>query len=171
MPEPLSDLGEEFVKDHSWLARSLVRLQEALQQSDLQQIVQAADDLDRVAGPHMQFEEQVFYPEVEKVRGREFVGRLFHEHGIGLQMLKSILQREGTEPLSSRERDHLLRSVELTLEHVYSCGSLLSHLTELEQSRQTEMLDRLREFRRREKRWTELPPPHVDVPSENPGDS
>ncbi len=161
MPEPLSDLGKEFVEDHSRLARCLVRLQEALQQNDLQQIVQAADDLDRVAGPHMQFEEEVLYPEVENVRGREFVGRLFHEHGIGLDMVKSILRREGSESLSSSERKELLHSVELTLEHVYSCGSLLSHLTELEQSRQTEMLDCLREFRRSEKRWTELPPRDV----------
>jgi hypothetical protein len=44
-------------------------------------------------------------------------------------------------------------------DHVLSCGTLLSHLTALDEAAQQRMLERLLEFRRERRRWTELPSP------------
>ena len=57
MVERLSELGEAFVEDHQHLTRGLNHLLEALRNENFQEAAWIAEELDTIAGPHIQFEE------------------------------------------------------------------------------------------------------------------
>ena len=92
MVERLSELGEAFVEDHQHLTRGLNNILQALHRSDLQKAARMAGELDVLAGPHIQFEEEVLYPKVAKAQGEEFVNGLYHEHQLGKDALKILVQ-------------------------------------------------------------------------------
>jgi len=156
-----SKLSEAFVEDHRHLTQGLTRLLEAVRAGDVVRAVEVADALDQAAGPHVRFEEDVFYPQVAKARGPEFVGRLYREHRVGVEAIEAILKCRGASSLVKEERDRLLQKLEATLEHTISCGTLLSYVTSMEPDRQAEMLAQLETFRRQPCRWSELPRHHV----------
>jgi hypothetical protein len=104
----------------------------------------------------MQFEEEVFYPEVEKILGREFVDRLYAEHALGQRAIRSILTRGRSGELAG-ETETLIRDLETTLQHAFSCGTLLSHLDALPADETDRLLRKLQELRSSEVRWSALP--------------
>lgn len=154
----MTALGDAFVHDHRQTTRRLSRLLKALRRNDPAEARRLADELDRIAGPHIRFEEEIFYPEVARILGREYAARLYDEHQIGRGALADILSRDTAGPLEPEEQKDLVGRVETAVSHAASCGTLLSHLTGMEESQQAEMLSRLEELRREGKRWTELPP-------------
>lgn len=157
MVERLSELGEAFVEDHQHLTRGLNNILQALHRSDLQWAAQMAGELDIVAGPHIQFEEEVLYPVVAKECGKEFVNKLYHEHQLGKDALKILIQYQEGKTHSAQKLTQLIENLEIALDHVLSCGTLLSHMTNLDEQTQAEMLKKLQEYRNQKKRWTELP--------------
>ena len=76
-------LRDAFLEDHRSLTTGLSNLLQALEDGDLREATRMADDLDQVAGPHMTFEEEVFYPELARILGPEFIERLYGEHEAG----------------------------------------------------------------------------------------
>ncbi|MGV3723520.1 MAG: hemerythrin domain-containing protein [Actinomycetota bacterium] len=168
-----SALAREFLKDHQGLSRGLVALRDAVGRNDLEDAKALADRIDRSAGGHMEFEERLLYPHVARIFGAEYVDRLYAEHRLGKAAIARVLARPGAEPLRAEEQSTLLAELDAVGEHVYSCGALLSHLTALDEPAQQRMLERLLEFRREHRRWTELPSPDAwdDVrPARNAAD-
>lgn len=151
-----SPLHDAFLEDHRKLTRGLLRLLGTLKENDVGAAQKEADELDRLAGPHMEFEETVFYPTLEKLLGSEFVDQLYHEHGLGQDAVRALLAHEAATPLPEKEQRRLVGQVEMALEHALSCGSLLSHLAAVGEADQRAMLHRLIELRSRGRRWTEL---------------
>lgn len=162
MVERLSELGEAFVEDHQHLTRGLNNILKALHRSDLQKAAQMAGELDIVAGPHIQFEEEVLYAVVAKAEGEEFVNKLYHEHQLGKDALKILVQSQEGKSNVAQQLTPLIENLEVALDHVLSCGTLLSHLTNLDEQTQEEMLKKLQECRNQKKRWTKLPDHDVD---------
>ena len=156
MPLETSPLERAFVEDHRRLTRGFARLLEALQQEDDERAVQIADELDRQAGPHIEFEEHVLYPHVAETRGEQFVGRLYREHRTAFEAVRFLLERREHPQLTPEERAKLKEQVQTGLEHAISCGTLLSHLTVLDADRQAELLKQLEAYRRRGHRWLEV---------------
>lgn len=153
----LSELGEAFVEDHQHLTRGLNDILEALHRSDLQGAAQMAGELDIIAGPHIQFEEEVLYPVVAKECGQEFVNKLYHEHQMGKDALKILVQYQEGKTDFAQKLTPLIENLEIALDHVLSCGTLLSHVTNLDEQTQEEMLKKLQKCHSQKKCWTELP--------------
>ena len=126
-----SKLEEAFLDDHRHLTRGLTDVLDALKAEEDARAIEAADRLDRTVGPHMEFEERVFYPELAKIMGREYVRPLYGEHGVGRRAISRMLEHllEG-QPETEPEAD----------------------LSEAEESR---LFDRLVELRERRVRWTD----------------
>ena len=155
-------LGHAFIEDHRHLMRGLLRLKKALQRDDLREARRIGEELDRLAGPHLRFEEEVFYPEVVvRSRGREYTDQLYEEHRIGRRLLEQLRIRTDTDRLNPSERADLVEQVQAALNHTASCGSLLSGITSLDESWQEELLATLLDLRRRPTRWTELSGPRA----------
>ncbi|MBT8485160.1 MAG: hemerythrin domain-containing protein [Phycisphaerales bacterium] len=149
-----STLRKEFIADHQEMIRGLARLVAALSEGDGRAAAKIADEIDVVVGPHIQFEEEVYYPQLRMEMGDEPVDRFYEEHAEGLEAVRGLLALGPDHHYSSEELTTLLREAETALRHAESCGRMLSHLTVLPAERQSELLSRLRGFRRAGVRWT-----------------
>jgi len=155
-----SRLGRAFVEDHKHMIGGFAKLKRALEQGAAAEAKQIADDLDRLAGPHIQFEEEVLYPRVAEARGRSYAERLYEEHADGKQAIRTLRERSPSELTEPETRAQLISGVQTVLDHAISCGTLLSHLTSLPADSQQELLARLESIRREGTRWTELHDPN-----------
>lgn len=147
-------LVKAFLEDHKHLTQGFSSLLRALRERDIAKASQIANDIDRLAGPHIEFEEEFFYPIVEQVRGREYVSQLYKEHGAGLHAV--IFLRDAKSDLEAGETEALLAEAQTALDHAVSCGTLLSHVTALGDQQQDDLLQKLLGLRNQGRRWTEL---------------
>ena len=142
-----------FQRDHQRLMRGLQALRGAVQAGEHERAAEISERLDREVGPHIEFEESVYYPSLMPVLGRRFVERLYGEHAAGQRLLREVIGGGG---LSAQRRDRLLRRIDAVMEHALSCGTLLSHLDRLTPQRRGEFYRQLEDCRRRGQRWTQL---------------
>ena len=144
------------MEDHRHLTQGLSNILQALRDDNLERAIQMAEDLDRVAGPHIEFEEELLYPEVGKSRSPDYVSRLYREHQVALAAVKALINSKTQGRLEPQLKEQILQNLKTGLDHAISCGNLLSHVTSLDQKRQDEMLARLLDLRRIGRRWSEL---------------
>ncbi len=151
------DLRDAFREDHRVLARGFSRLLKAIETDEMEVAARTAEELDRCVGAHIQFEEEVFYPEIAKIKGTPFVKQLRREHRIGLGVVERLRQLDlRGETSCPEERSMLADQARMTLDHVAGCGTLLSHVTTLDQERCARMLTKLLDLRHDARRWSEL---------------
>lgn len=153
-PSQESRLAAAFLEDHKVLTRGLATTLSAVQRGDFATAARAAEQLDQQAGPHIEFEERFFYPEVEKSRGAEYVSGLHREHDAGRNALRTLLAMRGSGRLDPDDRALVISQLHEALDHAVSCGTLLSHLTTLETDQQDVLLAHLLRLRREGPRWT-----------------
>jgi len=151
-----SPLSQAFAEDHRHMTRGFWKMRKNLEADDLPAAKQLADNIDQVVGPHIEFEESVYYPVLRKVLGNEFVDQLYAEHRIGRAVLLEMEKLSTDAELTGAQRHILIKRIKQTLEHAVSCATLLSHLDELDENRQQIMLDQLEQLRATGHRWTEL---------------
>lgn len=152
---PRTTLETEFLADHKKMTRGFRDLIKALEADELSEAFRLAEELDFAAGPHIEFEEHVLYPEVEGARGDEYGANLRHEHQVARSALRFLLEH-GDKPIRAEDKARVIQQLRIGFEHAVACGSLLSHLTVLDDAAQQSMLKKLREYRDQRLRWTEL---------------
>jgi hypothetical protein len=157
MPGHLNPLQRAFLEDHRHLTRGLTNIVGSLERGDEAGARREADILDRNVGPHMAFEEQVFYPELSRILGPEPVSHLYEDHDVGKHAVQKLLEGAGAGTLGEQERTELLADLRGMLEHAEGCGTLLSHLEGLRPERLERLMAALVELRSQGIRWTELP--------------
>ena len=157
MKTEASPLATAFTDDHRVFTRGLSRILRALRRDDQATAVALAEELDRAVGPHIEFEEQVFYPILVESLGKDFVRQLYREHRIGQTAVRALMAHPHGEPLPEGDREGLIEQLETAMDHALSCGTLLSHVTSKDPGEQQRLLDQLEDISRRGHRWTELP--------------
>lgn len=153
---PSDTLREAFIEDHQKMTKGLSELIKLVETGEMELAAQRARELDGVIGPHIEFEERRFYPKVEKSRGREYVHNLYDEHQAGVEALRALMAAEDPERIDETERERILSNLRTALDHAFSCGTLLSHVTSLPESEQNELLEDLERYRSEGHLWTEL---------------
>jgi len=138
------------------MIQALQRLLDVLERDGAEDCVDAAMEVDRIAGPHIAFEETILYPRVATARGEEFVEKLRHEHRLVLEAIRFLLGRDKTQSLAKEDRTRLIEQVQTGIDHAATCGTLLSHITTLSHDQQTQMLCRLEDLRVLGLHWTDL---------------
>jgi hemerythrin-like domain-containing protein len=156
------ELEAAFLHDHQHLTQGLYAIIQALEAHDVEAAVLAARQVDQTVGPHMAFEEEVFYPELKKTLGNEFVVRLYREHEAGREAVRALIANGTAEPLTDETQARLLADLNGTLEHALSCGSLLSYVARLQPTEHDRLLRELEELRLRGGRWTDMGEPLGD---------
>jgi hypothetical protein len=152
-------LGEAFTEDHRHMTRGFWKLRNSLEAEDLDSAIGLAREINRQVGPHIEFEETVFYPELRKVFGDEFVDNLYREHAVGRAVILELMSLDENAELPAGRLHELADRAGKTLEHAVSCGTLLSHLEALSDERQRELLTKLKTIRIQGKPWSEYVPP------------
>ncbi len=150
----LTALQQEFLDDHRILIAGIQGIIEAIEREDSGRAIELAAELDRQAGAHMAFEEEIFYPRLAKVYGAEFVEQMVAEHGVGQRAVRTLLAKNLDRPLSRKQRSQVLEDLDVALKHVMSCGTMLSELASGTAEVNAKSLDRLRELRDQGERWT-----------------
>ncbi len=146
-------LKRAFVEDHRKLTRGYRDIRKALQADAVETAKQLADDLDRMAGPHIEFEERYLYPVVEEHRGESYAANLYSEHSMILQAIRGLKE---AQTASEEQKSQWLRGMDEGLRHAATCGTLLSYLVTLPEQEQDRLLAHLERLRNRGCRWSEL---------------
>mgnify|MGYP003381814514 CR=1 FL=1 len=158
MRHSVTKLETEFAHDHRSLTRGFAQIMEALRQDDWTKAVQLATDLNQHGGPHISFEERVLYPIVRMSLGEEYVRNLYDEHDIAIDALRDLISHPSLADANEERKQYLLKMLQTGLDHAVSCGSLLSHLTVLDETTQEHLLDELHKSRIEGKSMLELKP-------------
>ncbi len=138
-------LADEFMIDHRAMAAGFRDLRDAIDAGHHDAAVMAARKLDRTAGGHIAFEEEHLYPALE---ARD---DMYDDHNAGLAVLERILDSDA--PLSSADRKRVIAQIDTMLDHTEDCGRLLGLVQHLAPSVQSQLEDRLFEWRERAPRW------------------
>ena len=146
-------LQNAFLEDHRVVTRGLYDLQQAVDRDDLDTARRLAAELDRVAGPHMDFEQRYFYPMLVDVLGADFVEELYAEHRSGQRAVAALCSIQDN---SAIDREELQDCLNVAMNHVLSCGSMTSHLASMTPEQQLQLRQQLDATRREGRRWTEL---------------
>ena len=150
-----NSLQDAFVEDHRKMTMGFYRLRQSLESGEWSEARRLAEEIDRDVGSHIEFEETLYYPRLRRVIGAENINRMYEEHTIGLGLIREI---EALGP-DAPEKDVCLRLADRCrqmLDHAQSCGTLISHLCDLPEEEQADLLAELRDIRRRGTRWTEF---------------
>lgn len=157
MASTWDQLQTAFVDDHRAMTRGYRDLIEAIRSGDYLSASSLAVKLDRVAGPHIEFEEHCLYPTVSDSRGAEYTDRLYDEHAEVLSAIVDLQTISEASPPPTKERvAQWERKLQHGLDHAAACGSLLSHLGALSEAQQRTFLNHLLQLRRDGRRWSEL---------------
>jgi hemerythrin-like domain-containing protein len=151
-----TELVQTFLEEHRTLMRGLSEILQKVESEDFIGAGNQADELDQMAGPHIQFEEEVLYPEVGRAQGRELERQLRDEHSTIRRAIQRLLQVDEAQASDSRFRAELAIALRTGIRHAESCGTLISHLEELSMKQQKEAFGRLVQLRAQGHRWTEL---------------
>jgi hypothetical protein len=114
-----------------------------------------AAEIDRVAGPHIEFEESLYYPRLAPMVGATAIRHMVQEHSVGLDVIRDILSADTSVPDRSILAEFADRCRRM-LEHAHSCGVLVTHLTGLPADEERELLKRLLKMRYDGRLWTEV---------------
>lgn len=150
-----TSLRAAFLQDHRKMTKGFFRLRQKLEAGDWTEARRIALAIDRDVGPHIEFEETVYYPRLVPVVGAANVDVMYAEHGIGLRLIQDLICAGSTPPDSAVMSD-LADRCQTMLEHAQSCGTLLSNLTGLPPDEQHELLTSLEHIRERGRSWTEF---------------
>lgn len=153
-------VGREFVKQHRDMMQRLRRVVQLLEEERIEAAREAAKALDRIAGPHIEFEETVLYPIVGEARGKDYADQLYHEHRVTRDALHRLLTAAGNAALAPEDVQSIIEDLRVGLAHAASCGALLSHLETLAPEDQARTLAELQRIAANPKCWTDLPQAH-----------
>jgi hypothetical protein len=144
-----------FEEDHRRMTRGIERLRELIAAGDVAGAVATAERLDVDAGGHIEFEEEVFYPFLRARLGDEAVNRFYQEHAAGQRAVEVVRGIDPGVELTDEQRNELLADLQTARDHALSCGTLVSHLENLDLSDAAAMREELERARRARHRWSE----------------
>lgn len=149
-----SPLIVEFLIDHQQFSRLLYQIRKLLADRDVEKAKDLAVKLDRLAGPHIAFEEMELYPRLAQL-GEQHVTEelLIGQHHEALNALRELLQFEGDDMSSIRQMEAGFADA---LEHAEHCGSLISLMLHLSDNDKDEALAALKRLRKEGPPWTQM---------------
>lgn len=154
-PTQSSPLVQAFLDDHQQMTRKLQEVIARLEQDEVQAACTAAEQLDRIAGPHIAFEESILYPAVGRAQGKPFQRQLLSEHAAMRAGLLQLLASSDAQLSKPAVRDEVLEQLQAGLRHAESCGTLISHLAAFTSEEQQAGLTKLKLLKQAGQKWSE----------------
>ncbi len=115
----------ELRSDHTVVRDTLLDLIDALGKRDATRALEILIYLDRITGPHFRFEEESFYPALEKFFGREYLEYLLSAHDRIIKVAKELAAVLGKGEITEEEAERLVNLVRSqVLPHPVECEGL-----------------------------------------------
>lgn len=154
MLDTTNPLIVEFLKDHQQFSRLLYEIWKLLEAGQTDKARRRATELDSVAGYHIAYEEAELYPRLAKLGEKAVMEEnLVGEHHDVLDSLRELVNNPSP---SEEQLQSIQKGFRDAITHAEHCGTLISLLTQLDESEQAQSLETLRRLRERGKKWTEL---------------
>jgi len=151
---PAELLFDAFSEDHSRMGRGFYELSQLLRANDVRAACALAQRIDEESGAHIAFEETNFYPRLSELLSRTEIDRMYEEHRVGADTVRTLLDHEPEEQLDPEVKERLTIGTTQMSEHISECGELYGALGGVPMAEQAELLGQLVEWRRRRPRWT-----------------
>ena len=154
MLDTSSPLVTEFLKDHQQFSRLLYEISKLLDAGEIEKAQERADELNRLAGPHIAYEEAELYPRLQQMG----VTSVSEEHLVGEhhQVLDAVELLLSPGTLTPEQVAECREGIRVALDHAEHCGSLISLVSRLDEREQAASLVVLKQLRHEGKSWTEL---------------
>ena len=151
-------LHTAYSEGHQRLVAGLRQIIQAIEQEDYATAVESAGEIDRLAGPHVEFEERYLYPVVEEIDGEATASRLYTQHVHSIATLHELEHwPEGVAPHAD-VRQRWLCSLRSAVEHAAQTHALLNYLGGMPLAQKQQMLRRHEALQQHGHRWSELHP-------------
>ena len=147
-------LVNEFLRDHQRFISLLRDVVVFVERGEIATARSLADELDRLAGPHIEFEEKILYPTTIAAHGVLLERKLLAEHGNFRAGLKQLLSASDARLSRPEFQQRVAAALRGGLKHAESCGLLVSHLDQLTELEQQQALTKLNGLKREGRRWT-----------------
>jgi hypothetical protein len=151
-----NNLFEAFHADHAALGRGFHDLSQCLRSNDPASAQRVARSIDAVAGAHIAFEEEHFYPALLPLLGKTELKRMYREHRDGLEVVRRLLQHPPEQALDQALLAELLHQSEAMESHIAECGELFAAMGRIPAEDQTILHRHLLQWRERAPRWSDF---------------
>ena len=146
-------LLREFLTDHEKMSQLMLHAVVSLEEGDLDAARQSAKALNKVAGPHIAYEESELYP---RISGESLIStttrEMYDEHRAVATARKLLLEN----PIPDQSTlDRILEGPRAGIHHAEHCGSLVTLLAALPKPEQDESLKKLLAYREQGRMWTD----------------
>lgn len=158
MNDVWESLRTVFCHGHRQLADGLRGMIEAIEDEDCPLASKLAEDLDRRAGPHVEFEERYLYPVVEDEFGEAYATKLYEEHAELIATLIELQQLDLESRPSSESKARWLECLNNGLSHLNVSQTLLNYLRPMSTEQKAQLLQRHQNLLARGHRWSQLHP-------------
>lgn len=153
MTEIKQKLFDAFKADHALLGSGFYTLATCLRNNDITGAKEIAVKIGIEAGPHIAFEEQAFYPALERFLTQDEINAMYVEHKKGQSLLQRIIDLDESEMLNEANKQAILSEVENFESHVSDCGELFGVMGGLSEPELQHLYDKLTDYKLRAPNW------------------
>jgi len=153
MTEIKNQLSQAFKADHALLGSNFYTLATSLRNKDIACAKEVVKKINIEAGPHIAFEEDVFYPALERFIETEELEQMYEEHRLGRALLTKVLALDETKELEDSTQKALLAEIDAIETHIAGCGELFGMMGSLTEDETQDLLNKLTTYRLNAPNW------------------
>jgi len=121
----LVEFTEGFRNEHRAGRDTFLSIAQALQARDSARINELMGRANALIGPHMQYEEQVMYPELAVLFGDEYVERMVADHDRAFAVASTLMEIAAKPEISDADIEVGNTAIRHLLPHVTDCDGLV----------------------------------------------
>jgi hypothetical protein len=137
----LMEFTEGFRDEHRAGRDTFLEIGRALRERDTARIAELMGNANAIIGPHMQYEEQVMYPELAVLFGDEYVERMLSDHDRAFVVASTLMEIASKPEITEADVDAGNDAIQHLLPHVTDCDGLVLAIEVLPSDAQQRIFD------------------------------
>jgi len=158
MTEIRQKLFNAFKADHALLGSGFYTLATCLRNKNISDAKSVATKINIDAGPHIAFEEEVFYPILKRFIKPQELDKMYSEHQLGRALLEKVLSIDESAHLKESIQKELLAEIDVIETHISQCGELFSMMKNLNEGEMQYLYDKLTDYQLLAPHWLSRKP-------------
>ena len=137
----LVEFTDGFRDEHRLGRDTFLQIGKALRSRDQARIGELMDRANASIGPHMQYEEQVMYPELSVLFGDEYVERMLADHDRAFSVAGTLMEIASKSEITDADVEAGNAAIQHLLPHVTDCDGLVLAIEVLAPDAQQRIFD------------------------------
>jgi hypothetical protein len=140
-PTDLTEFTEGFRDEHRAGRDTFLEIGRALRERDTARIAELMGVANTIIGPHMQYEEQVMYPELAVLFGDQYVERMLSDHDRAFAVAATLMEIAAKPEITDGDIEAGAEAIQHLLPHVTDCDGLVLAIEVLPRDAQQRIFD------------------------------